>query len=174
MKKSPKIITAPITVLIIALAAISVITAIINTGVPAFYIETEARKSQHIDESNAVAADISEDMAAMLFYPEDLSDTTFSIYVNRPGWDFGYHFVEGGAVASIDYGIALFAHYGDRAFISANTQKVSRAKIIGINSESTITLDSNKPFCFIVEDETAIVEFYDVNNKLIEYETSII
>ena len=39
-----------------------------------------------------VDGSISDTMAAFISYPQDKTDHTFSVYVNRPGLSFGYFF----------------------------------------------------------------------------------
>ena len=60
-------------------------------------------------------------------YPQDLSDHSFSVYVNRPGLSFGYFFRGGGNLSGGQRGIAEYTveGYNERAFISMNQQQVT-------------------------------------------------
>ena len=64
-------------------------------------------------------------------YPQDRSDHTFSVYVNRPGLSFGYFFRGGGSLSGVERGIAEFTvdGYNERAFISMNQPKAARLEI---------------------------------------------
>ena len=70
-------------------------------------------------------------MAAYISYPQDLSDHSFSVYVNRPGLSFGYFFRGGGKLSGVQRGIVEFTveGYNERAFISMNQQQVQQLEI---------------------------------------------
>ena len=63
-----------------------------DIGINKHFIEKEARKSSKIHDDWQVAIDTTDIMSAMVFYPEDKSDHSFQIYVNRSGLSFGYFF----------------------------------------------------------------------------------
>jgi hypothetical protein len=141
-----------------------------DIGISKSSIEKEGRKSAHIEDDWQVAMDTTETMSALIFYPEDGSDHTFSIYVNRPGLSFGYFFRGGGSVVETEEFVAEFSieNYNERAFLSMNKQQVCRVEFDDGNSVQTIDIDSKKPFAFILPNNAANVTIYDVNGNIVE------
>ena len=60
-----------------------------DIGIASGNLEADIRSSQKIKEDWAVDGSVSDTMAAYISYPQDMSDHTFSVYVNRPGLSFG-------------------------------------------------------------------------------------
>ena len=91
-------------------------------GVTSSKLEADIRSSQKIKDDWAVDGSVSSTMAAYISYPQDLSDHSFSVYVNRPGLSFGYFFRGGGNLSGVQRGIAEYTveGYNERAFISMN------------------------------------------------------
>jgi hypothetical protein len=136
-------------------------------GISEANIEKDARASQTIPEDWQVAKEATETITAMIFFPDDLSDHVYSIYVNRPGLSFGYFFRAGG---SLGKGVAEFRieGYGERAFISMNEQQVNQIDIDDGSSIRTVKIDSEKPFALILPVNTGNVTIYDINGDVIE------
>ena len=61
-----------------------------DIGIASGNLETDIRSSQKIKEDWAIDGSVSDTMAAYISYPQDMSDHTFSVYVNRPGLSFGF------------------------------------------------------------------------------------
>lgn len=93
-----------------------------DIGKTANSLEADIRQSQKILDDWIVDGSISDTMAAFISYPQDKTDHTFSVYVNRPGLSFGYFFRGGGDIVEVDDYIAEFVVEGnnERAFISMN------------------------------------------------------
>ena len=110
-------------------------------------------------------------MAAYISYPQDKTDHTFSVYVNRPGLSFGYFFRGGGDIAAVDNYIAEFVveGYNERAFVSMNTQNVARLEIDDGNGVRVIDIENNKPFAIVLPLNAGNICFYDVNGNVVEY-----
>ena len=91
-----------------------------DIGTSAANLESDIRNLQKIPEDWIVEGDVSDTMAAYISYPQDRSDHTFSVYVNRPGLSFGYFFRGGGSLSGVERGIAEFTAdgYNERAFIN--------------------------------------------------------
>ena len=70
-------------------------------GVTSSKLEADIRSSQKIKDDWTVDGSVSSTMAAYISYPQDLSDHSFSVYVNRPGLSFGYFFRGGGTLSGI-------------------------------------------------------------------------
>ena len=137
-------------------------------GVSKSNIEKDARYYQKIDDTWAVAKDTTEAMSAMFFYSEDVADHTFSIYVNRPGFSFGYFFMSGGSLNPNEIAEIHMKGYNERALISVNKQQVNKMEIDDGNEVRTIEIDSEKPFVFILPVNAGIATFYDINGNIIE------
>ena len=79
-----------------------------DIGKTANSLEADIRQSQKILDDWIVDGSISDTMAAFISYPQDKTDHTFSVYVNRPGLSFGYFFCGGGDIVEVDDYIAEF------------------------------------------------------------------
>ena len=142
-----------------------------DIGKTANSLETDIRSSQKISDDWIVDGSISDTMAAFISYPQDKTDHTFSVYVNRPGLSFGYFFRGGGDIVQVEDYIAEFVidGYNERAFISMNTQNVVRLEIDDGNNIRVIDIDSGKPFAIVLPLNTGSICFYDTNGNVVEY-----
>ena len=136
-----------------------------DIGIASGNLETDIRSSQKIDGS------VSDTMAAYISYPQDMSDHTFSVYVNRPGLSFGYFFRAGGKLSEIQEGIAEFTTEGanERALISMNQQQVQQLQIDDGHAKQAIDIDSDQPFAIVLPINAGSITFYDVNGNAVEY-----
>lgn len=139
-------------------------------GKTANSLEADIRLSQKISDDWNVDGSISDTMAAFISYPQDKTDHTFSVYVNRPGLSFGYFFRGGGDIAEVENYIAEFIVEGcnERAFISMNTQKVDHLEIDDGNNVSVIDIDSGMPFAIVLPLNAGNIRFYDTNGNVAE------
>ena len=142
-----------------------------DIGVRAGKLEADIRGSQKILDDWTVDGEISDTMAAFISYPQDRTDHTYSIYVNRPGLSFGYFFRGGGDITAVEDFIAEFTveGYQEQAFISMNTQNVERLEIDDGNTVRIIHIDSNKPFAIVLPLNLGTLCFYDESGNLVEY-----
>ena len=142
-----------------------------DIGVQKSQLETDIRSSQKIKSDWAVNGTVSDTIAAFISYPNDMTDHTFSVYVNRPGLSFGYFFRGGGDLAGGDTGIEEYTveGYKERAFISMNKQQVECLKIDDGNSIQVIDIDSNKPFAIVLPVNAGNIAFYDVDGNTVEF-----
>lgn len=166
-KKIHKFIT-----MIIVLTILGIISLYTNgnIGVPKSRIESDARQSQKIDDSWEVAKSISNSLCAMVFYNEQCNDHTFSIYINRKGFSFGYIFRSGGSLSSIEESIYEFKLNGyGKALLSMNKVKAERIEIDNGQEIRKIDIDSEKPFTIILEENIGVVTIYDIHDKVINY-----
>ena len=133
-------------------------------GVTSSKLEADIRSSQKIKDDWTVDGSVSSTMAAYISYPQDLSDHSFSVYVNRPGLSFGYFFRGGGTLSGIQRGIVEFTveGYNERAFISMNQQQVTQLEIDDGNTIQVLDIDSNKPFAIVLPINAGNITFYDV------------
>jgi hypothetical protein len=142
-----------------------------DIGKAANSLEADIRQSQMILDDWIVDGSISDTMAAFISYPQDKTDHTFSIYVNRPGLSFGYFFRGGGDIVQVEDYIAEFVieEYNERAFISMNAQNVIRLEIDDGNNIRVIDIDSGKPFAIVLPLNTGSICFYDTNGNIVKY-----
>ena len=142
-----------------------------DIGTSAANLESDIRNLQKIPEDWIVEGDVSDTMAAYISYPQDRSDHTFSVYVNRPGLSFGYFFRAGGKLSEIQEGIAEFTTEGanERALISMNQQQVQQLQIEDGRAKQAIDIDSDQPFAIVLPINAGSITFYDVNGNAVEY-----
>ena len=140
-------------------------------GVTSSKLEADIRSSQKIKDDWTVDGSVSSTMAAYISYPQDLSDHSFSVYVNRSGLSFGYFFRGGGNLSGVQRGIAEYTveGYNERAFISMNQQQVTQLEIDDGNTIQVLDIDSNKPFAIVLPISAGTITFYDVNGNTVEY-----
>ena len=138
-----------------------------DIGKTANSLEADIRQSQKILDDWIVDGSISDTMAAFISYPQDKTDHTFSVYVNRPGLSFGYFFRGGGDIVEVDDYIAEFVVEGnnERAFISMNTQNIVRLEVDDGNGIQVIDIDSGKPFAIVLPLNVGNICFYDTNGN---------
>ena len=143
-----------------------------DIGTSAANLESNIRNLQKIPENWIVEGDVSDTMAAYISYPQDRSDHTFSVYVNRPGLSFGYFFRGGGSLSGVERGIAEFTvdGYNERAFISMNQLKAARLEIDDGNTVQIIDLNSDQPFAIVLPANAGVIHFYDGNGNPVKYQ----
>ena len=138
-----------------------------DIGIASGNLETDIRSSQKIKEDWAIDGSVSDTMAAYISYPQDMSDHTFSVYVNRPGLSFR----AGGKLSEIQEGIAEFTTEGanEHALISMNQQQVQQLQIDDGHAKQAIDIDSDQPFAIVLPINAGSITFYDVNGNAVEY-----
>ena len=120
-----------------------------DIGTSAANLESDIRNLQKIPEDWIVEGDVSDTMAAYISYPQDRSDHTFSVYVNRPGLSFGYFFRGGGSLSGVERGIAEFD--------DGNTVQI-------------IDLNNDQPFAIVLPANAGVIHFYDGNGNPVNYQ----
>lgn len=144
-------------------------------GVSKSRIEEDARKSQKIEEEWSLVEYINDDITAFIFYPEDLSTHTFSIYRNRPGLSFGYFFINGGGLPRISNGIEQINSSEGNILLSLNKLKVSRIEVDnGLQDIEEILIEDNKPFVLVIPEGSEKISFYDSDGKLISNDDIVV
>lgn len=141
-----------------------------NTEISKNKIENKARKAHSISDEWEVVKCINDDLGVLLFYSKDLSDHTFSIYINRSRLFSRYSFISGGALPAINEEI-LNINDIDKGniFLSLNKVKVSRMEICIDDNLKEISIDNDKPFVIIIPHSAKEIKFYDSNNNIIPY-----
>ena len=143
-----------------------------DIGTSAANLESDIRNLQKIPEDWIVEGDVSDTMAAYISYPQDRSDHTFSVYVNRPGLSFGYFFRGGGSLSGVERGIAEFTvdGYNERDFIYMNQPKAARLEIDDGNTVQIIDLNSDQPFAIVLPANAGVIHFYDGDENPVKYQ----
>ena len=141
-----------------------------DLGIPKEQILADALESHAIDSSWLhTPVSTTDRMAAMLFYSPDKDDFTFSIYVNRPGFSFGYFFRGGGTIVEVQDYVAEFMveGYTARAYVSMNAQGICSAEYSSSKGRELMKIDPTEPFA-LVFDGNQDVKFFDASGTLIE------
>ena len=156
----------------IFLGATGILTALLyfhhDIGISSSKLEDAVRSSPKIQDSWQIKGNVSENMAAFIAYPEDRSSHSFSIYVNRPGFSWGYFFRIGGSLGS---GITAFLleDSQERALVSMNQNQAAWMEIENGNSIQKISLDEFSPFAFVFPVNMGSITFYDKFGNEITY-----
>lgn len=158
-------------VLLVLIAFIAFLYLNNDIGIQKSQFESDIRSSQKIESNWIVDGNVSDTIAAFISYPRDMTDHTFSVYVNRPGLSFGYFFRGGGSLSGVENGIAEYTveGYKERAFISMNKQQVERLEIDDGNSVKVVDIDSCKPFSIVLPVNAGNIAFYDVNGNTVDF-----
>lgn len=141
-----------------------------NTGVYKNNIEQDARSSQNIDDDWIVLQNSSDEIYAMLFYPNEKDDHTFSIYINRKGFSFGYYFASGGSSWGVSGMVRKYdfeyADIDDVVYISNNQEKATSYQLTDGERIIITPLNGEEPFV-IIESGDWEISFYNDNGELV-------
>ncbi|MCY6484826.1 hypothetical protein OW763_10785 [Clostridium aestuarii] len=145
-------------------------------GVNRENLERDARKSQKIDDSWKVSKSVNDNLGTLLFYDEDLTDFTYSIYLNREGFSFGYFFRSGGSSNDILEGVQAFDYGNSIALISINKVNVVRIECVSENNQKQgeiYTVEPGKPFAITIPitDSKMAIKMYDQDKNEIQITT---
>lgn len=168
MKKRLSIVLC--SVIILCLVFIGFLYLNNDIGIPKSKLQSDLRSSQKIEDSWITTGDISETMAAFISYPDDKSDCTYSLYVNRPGLSFGYFFRGGGSATETKRYIEKITveNYSEEAYISLNQQNIVRVEIDDGNSIQRIEIEAGKPFALVFSANAGIITFYDAQGNSVD------
>lgn len=167
-----------ISILFVLVAICLVFYSFSFLGVLEKNIESDARKSQKIDDSWQVSKSISKNLAALIFYDDDSKDFTYSIYLNKDGFSFGYHFILGGETTDIRNGIQAFSYNEGMALISMNTVNAVKVERTFENPDiptEIYHLEPHKPFAVVISSEEnkaeGVLNIYDAQGNSIPINT---
>ncbi len=138
-----------IIVLCLILVAGLSITLILNSNriSNANQLEQAARQSKTIGEDWNVQLAKTDDLAVLLFYSNDMSDHSFSIYRNKNKVFPNYVFIRGGSLSEIERSILTYNYDGSLVLLSMNSDRI--AQIICHDGE-TYEVNPDSPFAIIV------------------------
>lgn len=127
----------------------------------------DARISQKIDENWLVKNVKSDEMVAMLFYSEDQTAHTFSIYLNDDS--YGYLFASGGSLLVYDDEVQCytFDDVSYQAFISMNQAQICQYEINNNCKVQKYTMDSSQPFVIVLPIDCGDVTFITMDGERI-------
>lgn len=153
---------------VIALAAIALLWTHTDLGVKETDIEQDAREEQQIPENWGVTKDIGDSMAALIFYNPDQSDFSISLYVAQSEASDKYHHRFGGDSSMVGTGVVEYAFEdcNEQAFISLNTQHAAKVEVYSEKGVETRTLDADKPFALVLDNDITEVIFYDAAGNI--------
>lgn len=158
--------------IIVSIVAIVVICVAIfgngAIGVSRNKLEKDAREGQKINENWLITKDVTDEMGALLFYDKELNKHTFSLYLNRDVFSYGYFFREGGSLSSVGSGVQGFS-YQDKgmALLSMNTKNVAEIKMDNGQNVERIKIDPLEPFAIIIPSNIVVVTLYNSNGESI-------
>ena len=160
MRNNKKIIV--ISVILFIIGAI-LLNSNYMIGLNESLIESEARESQKIDKDWLNVKETNNDISALLFYDEALKKHTFSIYLNKPGFSYGYSFKHGGSSSTIDSGVKGYSYgaYG-MVIMSMNRKNISQIKLENKETLEIVKLDPVKPFVILVPETIEKVSLLDI------------
>ena len=115
---------------------------------------------------------VSDNIAGIIHYNAEKTDCSFALYINHPGFDFGYRFRFGGSIYDIvDSLVAFQNEYHDETIImSLNKPQIVRIEINGAENK-TIEIDENEPFVVIVPAGSTF-SIFDISNNEVKYTES--
>lgn len=167
MVKAEKIPMLAGGILIILLAFLIVWKADI-LGVSESRLEEDAREKQNIKSSWEAVKDVNEDICAMLFFDEDKSEYTYSVYLSRDGMSYGYFFAEGGSDNHMEKGVKGIAFENNGiALLSLNPDKVCRIVIENDIGERAILVDPEEPFAVVLPSDCEEIIMFDAQNNIV-------
>lgn len=158
-----------IDLLLFAVVFVGVLYVDNDIGIRKEKIVSDIRSSQRIDKNWITDGETSDSMAAYISYPEDGSDHTYSVFVNRPGLSFGYFFRAGGSLTGEGKYISEFTldGYQERAFIATSTLRVAQLEINDGQDIQVIEFDSEKPFAIVLPVNAGELVFYDITGEAV-------
>lgn len=92
---------------------------------------------------------MSGDIAAVLSFPEDLSEAEFRVYINKNSNHPDYVFRRGGDLTSIERAAYLLEYNGSYVLISLNAYRIAE---IQCENGTTYSVDPDSPFVLVIPD----------------------
>lgn len=156
-----------IIILFVVIILLLITTFVSNRcGVSKSKLEQDARKSQRISTDWLVVKDTTNEIGALLFYDKELNRHTFSIYLKRDGFYYGYFFYSGGSLGAIESGIQGFSYEGKgMALLSMNKKRIAKIEVESGKGVETITVDPFEPFAIIIPPNSNIVSLYNSDGE---------
>ncbi len=153
---------------IILLLAFLIVWKADIVGVSGGRLEQDARESQNINGDWEVAKAINDDICAMLFFDEEKENYTYTIYLSKNGFSYGYFFRQGGQDAYMKDGVkgVVFEDKGI-ALLSLNQEGVCKVEVEGETKNQTIQVDPDKPFVLVLPIDCGEITMYDAREQIV-------
>lgn len=135
-------------------------------GVIANNVEKDAREAAKIDDSWVMESYSQDDVVAMIFYPEDFSDSRLAIYSENEGLSFGLFFQEGGTHNTIPKECIAAREFGNQIVYYSWHSDVAYAEIEDEDNIQIVEFDGTAPFVYIQSKEVKVI-FYDSQDNVI-------
>lgn len=154
-------------VLIILLAFLIIWQADIM-GVSENRLEQDAREKQNIESTWEMAQAMNDDICAMLFYDENREEYSYSIYLSREGFSYGYFYRQGGTDAYMAEGVKgiVFEDKGI-ALLSLNEDKVCKIVVDNSAEKDVIQVDAQEPFAVVLPIDCGAITMYDAQDNVV-------
>lgn len=115
---------------------------------------------------------MSGDVAAVLIFPEDLSESEFRVYINKNSNHLDYVFRRGGDLTAIERAAYLLEYNGTYVLISLNAYRIAE---IRCENGTTYSVNPNAPFVLVIPDggsllsktEGAGTSYYDYTGIIV-------
>ena len=154
---------------VIMLLAVMILWKADIFGVPKSGLEKSVREAMKIDSTWESVQAVNEDMSAILFYDPGRENYTYAVCLKRDGFSFGYFFREGGMAPYIEEGVQEII-YEDKgtAFLSMNSEGISRITADNGVTVQTIEVDADKPFAAVLPVNCGEITLYDASGNIVE------
>jgi len=177
-ERNPKIMIAGMAGLLIIVAFFWILSTG-KIGLFGFQLESASRKTQQVENSWQSIRAEEGSLTTLLFYNEDRDDYIYSLYINPPGFSFGYFFVAGGSEASIGDGVLAVSYSSGEsetyALLSMNADQVARVDMNSGDEITHIELDPAEPFAVVLPSSSNLdgVTMYDLNGQPVAYKETV-
>lgn len=161
-----------IVIALVILAIVMVFFVLCNhTVISKGKIEQDARKFHNIDSDWISIQQTTDNISAMIFYPDDMSDHIYSIYLKQPNTFAGYSVRAGGTISEIRQGIVRFyvSECESYIFMSMNAQQICKIVVDDGDHADVTLLEENKPFTIILPSNAGNIFFYDASGNTINF-----
>lgn len=134
---------------------------------------TERAIVREIEEENEKLGgeytyDVGESMIAALFYDTETERYECDIYVNFPGFSFGWFFRVGGCSTGMSHVEEdRIENIDDFVLYSTNQPRVCRIEIDDGTTVQSRSIDPDKPFVMILPGSTVGYTLYDENGEVV-------
>lgn len=137
-----------------------------RVGVPRENIEADARQFGRVSQNWDLRKETTNTMSALLFFPQNRSDSAYYIYLNRPGLSFGYFFRVGGSISEIEGNDVIaftFDGYDEIAYLSMNEFCIDYILMDNGTKTERVNLNAEEPFVVILPKGADKISFCNVN-----------
>lgn len=167
-------------VLLLGMVSISLYGA--NFGVPASRLEADSRRNGAA-EGELLVQVVNEDIGFLLFDKGE-GRVRFNVYVNRPGFDFGYHFRHGASRPAQDNLFSLYSYQAEDSSLVFSLTGSGVVRVEQTIEDSTIPgtvylVDPDQPWAVIFthmpkSEKHAYLTAYNADGEVVPFTTCYI